>query len=146
LTDLCLKTTTERGDFVAMTTSIQPIGVGTIPSGSPRSEPTYEPPQVTTTPPPESKRVVGDARPDTDLEGRPLEEFPPSYVFAPGFLNADRRGIVAYPGMRLADDMIAAGMVRDFAPERAREMLMAKVMGSGSQSESVAADRPTLDA
>lgn len=32
-------------------------------------------------------------------------EFPPGYVFAPGFMLADRRGLVPYPGLRVAENM-----------------------------------------
>jgi hypothetical protein len=37
--------------------------------------------------------------PTTDLSGSPDVEWPPGSVFAPGFLHADRRGLVAWPGL-----------------------------------------------
>ena len=36
--------------------------------------------------------------PTMDLHGTPTGEWPPGSVFAPGFLHADRRGLVAWPG------------------------------------------------
>jgi hypothetical protein len=39
------------------------------------------------------------AGPTTDLNGTPTGEWPPGSVFAPGFLHADRRGLVAWPGL-----------------------------------------------
>jgi hypothetical protein len=37
--------------------------------------------------------------PTTDLSGAPNVEWPPGSVFAPGFLHADRRGLVEWPGL-----------------------------------------------
>ncbi|MGD9792861.1 MAG: hypothetical protein AB7V43_05230 [Acidimicrobiia bacterium] len=37
--------------------------------------------------------------PTTDLSGQPTGEWPPGSVFAPGFLHADRRGLVEWPGL-----------------------------------------------
>lgn len=37
--------------------------------------------------------------PTTDLSGTPTGEWPPGSVFAPGFLHADRRGLVEWPGL-----------------------------------------------
>ena len=37
--------------------------------------------------------------PTTDLSGSPNVEWPPGSVFAPGFLHADRRGLVSWPGL-----------------------------------------------
>lgn len=38
--------------------------------------------------------------------GAPSEkEYPPGFVFAPGFVLADRRGLVPYPGMHVAEGL-----------------------------------------
>jgi hypothetical protein len=60
--------------------------------------------------------------------GTPLEEFPPSFVFAPGFMHADRRGLVAYPGFRVATGIIGSGLMRGYDPGLAREMLAEQIL------------------
>jgi hypothetical protein len=111
------------------------------PIGSAPSGPLPQPSTAAPPPPEQTKRDIplpghsalaqhriADARPETDLMGTPLDEFPPSYVFAPGFLHADRRGLVAYPGLTMAGGLIGAGLVRAHDPERARQMLADQMM------------------
>lgn len=50
------------------------------------------------------------------------EEIPPNWVFAPGFLHADRRGLVPYPGMVLPDGVTATVLLRKYA-EAGRDRL-----------------------
>jgi hypothetical protein len=49
-----------------------------------------------------ARREHGDEHPQRPKEHVPRvgpREIPPNYVFAPGFLHADRRGLIPYPGL-----------------------------------------------
>jgi flagellar basal body rod protein FlgC len=59
---------------------------------------------VASLPPSDAQLVSGE--PTRDIQGMELKEYPPAFVFAPGFLHADRRGMVAYPGMEIHDAMM----------------------------------------
>ena len=52
--------------------------------------------------------------PDTDLLGGDMAEMPPAFVFAPGFLHSDRRGLVPYPGLDLAEGMVGMVLARRY--------------------------------
>lgn len=48
------------------------------------------------------------------------EEIPPNWVFAPGFLYADRRGLVPYPGLTLSDGMVSMVLLRRYLDAKQR--------------------------
>jgi hypothetical protein len=73
-----------EGKVDAVASGVQPP-VWTRPAGRPSGDDV--PPEETPV-----KRVPGSPVPAPD-------EIPPHHVFAPGFMRADRRGLVAYPGI-----------------------------------------------
>lgn len=52
----------------------------------------------------EEKRAATNG---TGFDTKPDEAFPPNYVFAPGFMYADRRGLVPYPGLALTSTEVS---------------------------------------
>jgi hypothetical protein len=49
---------------------------------------------------------------------RRRRDFPPGFVFAPGFIYADRRGLVPYPGVSTADSSIRSFLTRRYPPPK----------------------------
>jgi len=58
-------------------------------------------------------------KPTHDADGKELKEYPPAFVFAPGFLHADRRGIVAYPGIEIHDAVMKMMLTRRYVDANA---------------------------
>ncbi len=48
------------------------------------------------------------------------EEIPPNWVFAPGFLYADRRGLVPYPGLALTEGVVSMVLLRRYLDAKQR--------------------------
>jgi flagellar basal body rod protein FlgC len=67
--------------------------------------------------PPEVDLVSG--KPTVDAIGNELKEYPPAFVFAPGFLHADRRGLVAYPGIEISGAMMKMVLTRRYVEANA---------------------------
>jgi hypothetical protein len=72
---------------------------------------------LATIPPFTAELVPG--KPSRDTQGTDLKTYPPAFVFAPGFLHADRRGIVAYPGMEFHDAMIEMVLTKRYVEANA---------------------------
>jgi hypothetical protein len=72
---------------------------------------------VASLPPMEAELVSGE--PTHDIQGGELKAYPPAFVFAPGFLHADRRGMVAYPGIEIHDAMMKMVLTRRYVEANA---------------------------
>jgi flagellar basal body rod protein FlgC len=72
---------------------------------------------IASLPPSDAELVSGE--PTHDIQGIELKEYPPAFVFAPGFLHADRRGMVAYPGMEIHDALMRMVLTKRYVEANA---------------------------
>jgi hypothetical protein len=77
-----------------------------------------------------SRAPQAERPPHEDVKGpsfRPSpEEIPPNWVFAPGFLHADRRGLVPYPGVDLPDGILASVLLKRYLEQTTERTHAAK--------------------
>jgi hypothetical protein len=70
---------------------------------------------------PDAREAVAAPTTLAELRNEPAErEIPPNWVFAPGFLYADRRGLVPYPGLPLGDGSVFGHVVTRYLEEKQR--------------------------